>query len=151
MLGFRPLASGPLASGPLAEEEEEEVVVVVPQPQPQPAGGVPRGTYTPPRRKPERLVFLEREILEKRAREQERREELKRLAQETQARAQIDAEAERAQIEQRRFAIETELQQLQSAIAAIQEQIAFEIKLQQQIEQDEDDAIAVILMAATLH
>lgn len=145
--GYRSLLAfwiGGAANPQAAPEQPQEQ----PQaPQPQPAGGV----YAPRKRKPERLVFLEREILEKREREQERRAELKRLAQEAQARTLIEVQAERAQIEQRRFAIEAEIQELQTAISAIQQKIAFEIELQQQIEQDEEDAIAVILMAATLH
>lgn len=126
-----------------------------PQPQPQPAPApavVPQpagGVYAPVRkRKPTRLVFLEQEIREK----LERERELKALIKATEGRAR---EAQAEEIRQGDLAAIKaldrniqELYALQATIAALQMEIAQFIKLQE--EQDEDDAITVII-AATLH
>lgn len=146
MLGFRPLASDPLAAGaravaaappPLPDEQ--------PPSQSQPAGAA----YTPRRREgpPRRISFLEQDIREK----YERARELETLIKATEGRAR---ETEAQDIERRDLAAIRALSRNTEQLEAIRASIdVLELELQQliAIQQDEDDAIAVILMAATLH
>ena len=113
-------------------------IVAERRPEQQPAGRV----YAPVRkRKPERLVFLERELVAK----HERERELQRRAQQAQIAAAEAKADERAFIEAEAASINAELRQIEAAIAGLIREI------QLQIERDEDDAIAAILMVATLH